>query len=86
MICKYNNVGSGFLNAQLCFAHDRVGYNRTLVTMDYGETWRKQRKMLSQSLSPSVVSAYNSLQESEARKLVVNCLEKPEQLKDHIFL
>jgi cytochrome P450 len=52
----------------------------------YGDTWRKQRRMVSQDFSPNLIPRYYALQEKEAATLVRNLLKDPTTLRDELQL
>ncbi|KAJ7301421.1 putative monooxygenase [Mycena albidolilacea] len=52
------------------------GYGELFILQPYGDSWRKQRKVIAQDFSPSTVRRY-PLQEKEARKLVHGILDNP---------
>ncbi|KAJ6477642.1 putative monooxygenase [Mycena sanguinolenta] len=49
-------------------------------TQSYNENWRQQRKIVAQAFSPSGVTRYYALQETESRKLVHGLLDDPSTL------
>ncbi|KAJ7130793.1 putative monooxygenase [Mycena crocata] len=62
------------------------GYDRPFVLKLYGEKWRQQRKIVAQDFNQSGVARYQSLQETEARKLVRDVLRDPSTLYSQIKL
>ena len=51
----------------------------------YGERFKKIRKDLHQTVgSPSALRKYHALEEKEARRFLLDVIEAPDQLADHI--
>jgi cytochrome P450 len=70
----------------MAFVIKRSGYDRPFVLQQYGEEFRKQRRMVAQGFNQAIVPEYYSIQETEARKLARNILDDPSTLKDEIQL
>lgn len=64
----------------------RVGWDKSLVLLPYGDEWRQQRKLIVQDLAPSSCPQYYSLQERETRLLVRNILKEPSSLVPELRL
>ncbi len=54
--------------------------------LNYGEKFRKQRRMVSQGFSVSKVPQYYGLQEREATILINNLLKNPKALFSEVHL
>ncbi|KAF8188653.1 putative monooxygenase [Pholiota molesta] len=65
-------------------AGDLVGFTQVFAFSAYGDTWRKQRRMVSQDFSPNMIPRYYALQEKEAATLVRNLLKDPNTLRDEL--
>lgn len=63
-----------------------VGFTQVFAFNSYGDTWRKQRRMVSQDFSPNSMPRYYALQEKEAATLVRNLLKNPNALRDELQL
>jgi len=64
----------------------RVGYDETFPLQPYGENWRKQRRLIAQDFSQSMIPRYHHLQEKEAAILVRNLIKDPDSLLEQIQL
>lgn len=65
-------------------AGDLVGWGNVTPMLQYGDTHRKHRKFFGQHIGTnSSLVAYYSTQEAEARRFVLNVLEKPDDLMGH---
>ncbi|KAJ7122883.1 putative monooxygenase [Mycena epipterygia] len=62
------------------------GYDIGFVLQPYNETWRQQRKIVTQDLAPRMIPRYHAFQEAEARLLVKHVLEDPGKLQHIIKL
>ncbi|KAF8188654.1 putative monooxygenase [Pholiota molesta] len=65
-------------------AGDLVGFSQSFGFLPYGDTWRKQRRMASQNLSPSMATKYHALQEKETATLIQNLLKDPKTLRQEL--
>ncbi|KAF1958474.1 cytochrome P450, partial [Byssothecium circinans] len=67
------------------FAHDMCGWNESTGLLPYGETLKIQRKNLAKVVgSKTSLLTFNRAQEAEAAHFLINVLEKPEGLFEHI--
>jgi cytochrome P450 len=79
-------VSQGLHNTQkldLIFSNS-VGFSQSFGFLPYGDTWRKQRRMASQNLSPSMATKYHALQEKETATLIQNLLKDPKTLRQEL--
>ncbi|KAF9470940.1 putative monooxygenase [Pholiota conissans] len=67
-------------------AGDLVGFSRTLAFLPYGDIWRKQRRLVAQDFTPSMMPRYFALQEREVAALVRNLLKAPDTVRDELQL
>jgi hypothetical protein len=51
--------------------------------MQYGDMWRRQRKILHQLTSPKAAASYEPIQDIESTSLLVDLLEKPKGFWGH---
>jgi cytochrome P450 len=51
------------------------------VLSSCNDSWRQQRKIVTQDLAPRMIPRYHAFQEAEARLLVKNIIEHPSQLE-----
>lgn len=86
-------IMAGDLWAKVCIIHTQrqvllisnsVGFSQGFGFLQYGDTWRKQRRMASQNFNPSMVTNYHPLQEKEAATLVRNLLKDPKTLRQEL--
>lgn len=54
-----------------------------MTFMEYGDLWRRERKLLHQLTSPKAAAGYEMIQEGESAQLVRDCLRKPEAFWGH---
>ncbi|KAF9474971.1 cytochrome P450 [Pholiota conissans] len=64
--------------------NESIGFSKSLGFLPYGDTWRKQRRIVIQNFTPSMVPKYHALQEKEAATLVKNVLEDPDTLRKEL--
>ncbi|KZT07466.1 cytochrome P450 [Laetiporus sulphureus 93-53] len=64
----------------LVMAGDLVGYSEGFALKPYGESFRRQRKLIKQDFAQGTVPRYFHLQETDARKLVQALLDDPSSL------
>ena len=63
---------------------DRLHWD-TLITMPYGERFRKHRRLMSQVLNSQAISVYRDLQMNNTKQLLKNLLMEPVQFDHHIL-
>ncbi|KAJ7656514.1 putative monooxygenase [Mycena polygramma] len=63
-----------------------AGYGDSFLIQSYGHTSRQQRKIIAREFGPNTYQKYCSLQECEARKLVLGVLNDPHSLADQTEL
>ncbi|PPQ69731.1 hypothetical protein CVT24_001317 [Panaeolus cyanescens] len=80
---KLNSLGASVMLSNLL---SRVGWDKSLVLLPYGNEWRQQRKLIVQDLAPSECHKYYGLQEREMRLLVRSVLTDPGSLIPEIRL
>ena len=64
----------------------RVGFGASYAMQNYGEKFRKQRRMVSKGFSVAKVPQYYGLQEKEATVLINNLLKNPKALFPEVHL
>ncbi|KAF4609871.1 hypothetical protein D9613_010412 [Agrocybe pediades] len=84
LLDKRSNIYSD--RPHFIMAGDLVGYDETFVLQPLGDNWRKQRRLIAQDFSQSMIPRYHSLQEKEAAILVRNLLKDPSSLLSEIQL
>lgn len=62
-----------------------AGFGSGFVLKPYGESWRKQCRMVAQDFNQTNTPRYYSLQEKEAAILVCNLIKDPSQLQKSKF-
>ncbi|KAF8965481.1 putative monooxygenase [Flammula alnicola] len=70
----------------MVMAGELVGANQSFVLQPYDDYCRKQRRLIAQGFSPSMIPGYYPLQEKEAAVLVSNLLEDSASLVSEIQL
>ncbi|USP76716.1 hypothetical protein yc1106_03990 [Curvularia clavata] len=67
------------------FAGDMVGWRHVTAMMPYGDTWKIHRRNITKITSTTTsLAEFDRIQEAEAAYFLVNLLEAPERLLDHI--
>ncbi|KAJ7910247.1 putative monooxygenase [Mycena leptocephala] len=64
----------------------RSGFKESFSLQPYGESWRKQRKIVAHEFSQLVIARYHSLQEKEAKKFICSILDDPSNLRPQLKL
>ncbi|KAH7926919.1 cytochrome P450 [Leucogyrophana mollusca] len=67
----------------LIYAGKYQSEGKRLVLLPYGDTLKKHRAAFHQMLQPRVVGAYETMQELESSKLLVDLLERPLEMYRH---
>ncbi|KAG6907101.1 hypothetical protein DXG01_010514 [Tephrocybe rancida] len=65
-------------------AGDVIGWNWALPLVPYGEKFRRHRKYLSQYFAKQCLPNYYDIQTKEARRLINDLLEDPDNFRQHI--
>lgn len=60
-----------------------VSHNLRLSFMQYGELWRKERRLLHQLTSPKASASYEPIQDQESATFLLHMLERPKQHWGH---
>ncbi|KAJ7033902.1 putative monooxygenase [Mycena alexandri] len=60
------------------------GFDKVFVLSSPNDSWRLQRKIMTQDLSPRMMPRYHAFQEAEARLLAKNLIEHPGHLESHV--
>lgn len=66
------------------YSCNRMGWDRALAFLPYGERFRKHRKMIQQHFNAQAVIRFQSLQRTEIYILLNNLLKSPEAFDNHI--
>ncbi|KAF9523256.1 putative monooxygenase [Crepidotus variabilis] len=67
------------------FSSRRCGFDSSIITLQqYGDEWKKQRRMVAPDFAQNYVSNYYKLQEKQIALLVCNVLENPANLASEI--
>lgn len=70
---------------QRCSRILSVGWEHSLALLPYGDRFRTYRRHMSRVIGSKAVAAkYDKLQEAEAGYLLLNILDKPDSIIDHI--
>jgi hypothetical protein len=73
------------INRGVVFVFDRVGWRHATAMIPYTDTWKIHRKNITKITSTSTsLSVFDRVQEAEAARFLVNLLDAPEELFDHI--
>lgn len=59
-------------------AHSIVSGEKRLLLMPYGENWRRQRKIMHQTLGSSQLRIFKPIQDRESRLLMYQLLDQPQ--------
>ncbi|KAG9247444.1 cytochrome P450 [Calycina marina] len=71
--------------APMVFAGDIVGFNKSISMRPYDESWRVQRKNIAKVTSNAAsLKMFDAVQEVETAHFLLNVLESPDKLFDHI--
>ncbi|EUC35841.1 hypothetical protein COCCADRAFT_2996 [Bipolaris zeicola 26-R-13] len=69
----------------LVFAGDMVGWRHATVMIPYNDVWKIHRKNITKITSTSTsLSVFDRVQEAEAARFLVNMLESPDRLFEHV--
>ncbi|QRV91293.1 cytochrome P450 family protein [Ceratobasidium sp. AG-Ba] len=69
---------------QLVMANELVGWKNAIPNMNYGDTFKRARKLLYEGLSPKAVRPFIPLQQQETVRFVQRLLESPGHIVQHI--
>ena len=70
--------------ARLTMGGDLVGWNNATVFLQYGDTYRKHRKLFQQQLGTNnTVQKFYPVEEEEAKKFIRNLSKNPDDLIAH---
>ncbi|OSX56429.1 hypothetical protein POSPLADRAFT_1160025 [Postia placenta MAD-698-R-SB12] len=82
LLDRRSSIYSG--RPHLIMAGDLAGYDRTLIILPYGDEFRQQRRLISQTLSISTIGQYHNIQEAAARRLVLGVIDDSSPLEGQI--
>ena len=67
-----------------CIFNYRLGQVNNFGFMPYGQQWRRYRRHFWQHFTSRAVGEYQSVQRATALQFLVQVLERPSQVRDHI--